>query len=179
MNICVFCSSRSSLSKDTFEQAELFSKRLVEKGHGFVYGGGNAGLMGFFADQIIALKGTSIGVMPERTFPQEVAHQGLTELIYTPDMLARKGKMMEISDAFVIFPGGIGTMDEVLEVITWQTIYKGNKPIIFFNWQGFWDPFLQMLDAYSKTDLFYPETMESFRVVNQVDEIFKEIENAR
>ena len=179
MNICVFCSSRSSLSKETFEQADLFSEQLVAQGHGFVYGGGNAGLMGHFADKVIALNGKSIGVMPEKTFPQEVAHLGLTELIYTADMLARKGKMMDISDAFVMFPGGIGTMDEALEVITWQTIYKVNKPIVFFNWQGFWDPFLKMLEAYSKTELFYPETMESFKVVNQVQEIFKEIENAR
>lgn len=179
MNICVFCSSRSQLSQSTFEQSRKFIELLVSKGHGFVYGGGNAGLMGFLADLVVKGGGHSIGVMPEKTFPQEVAHQGLSELIYTGDMLSRKGKMMEVSDAFVIFPGGIGTMDEILEVITWQTIYKHDKPIVFFNWEGFWDPFLEMLKTYStQTELFYPETMESFKVVSQVSDIFKEIEHA-
>lgn len=80
---------------------------------------------------------------------------------------------MELSDAFVIFPGGIGTMDEAIEVMTWKTIYKFEKPIVFFNWQGFWDPFLEMLKSYERTELFYPETMASFQVVDNVADLME------
>lgn len=179
MNVCIFCSSKSDLSESTFAQAKIFSEKLAEKNHGFVYGGGNGGLMGFFADQLIELGAKTIGVIPDGAFSQEVAHQGLTELIYTKDMLDRKGKMMELSDAFVIFPGGIGTMDEAIEVMTWETVYKLSKPIVFFNWEGFWDPFFKMLKEYEKTNLFYPETMKSFKVVDNVDDLFKELENVQ
>ncbi len=175
MNICVFCSSKSNLSASVFDQAKLFSKKLVQNDDSFVYGGGADGLMGFFADEILALGGRAYGVMPEKTFPQEAAHKGLTELHYTQDMLDRKRLMMDLSDAFVIFPGGIGTMDEALEVITWATVYKAiKKPIVFFNWEGFWDPFFEMLRQFEKTGLFYTETMQSFVSVKTVEEIFKE-----
>ena len=178
MNVCIFCSSKSDLSQETFDEAKKISHFLAENSHGFVYGGGAVGLMGFFADQIVSLGGTSIGVIPEGAFEQEVAHQGLTELIYTKDMLDRKRVMMERSDAFVIFPGGIGTMDEALEVLTWKTIYKFDKPIIFFNIDGFWDPFLQMLKAYEKTGLFYPETMRAFKVVDNMNDLIGEMHRA-
>lgn len=179
MNICVFCSSRSNLPQKTFDQAHLFCERLAAEKDGFVYGGGAQGLMGYFANTLIELDAKTIGVMPEKCFPQEAAHQGLTELIYTADMMDRKRKMMMLSDAFVIFPGGIGTMDEAIEVLTWKTVYKFEKPIIFFNYDGFWDPFLAMLKTYEKTGLFYPETMKSFVVVDTVDALFEEIHGAR
>ena len=174
-NVCVFCSSKSDLSPSTFEQATLFSEKLAKNDLGMVYGGGMLGLMGHFADRVNEFGGTTIGVMPNGAFEQEVAHKGLTELIYTDDMLDRKRKMMELSQAFVIFPGGIGTMDEALEVITWKTIYKFEKPIVFFNWEGFWNPFLEMLKAYEKTKLFYPETMASFTVVDNVSDLMEAI----
>ncbi len=175
MNICVFCSSKSDLEPSVFDQAKLFSKKLVENGDSFVYGGGAEGLMGFFADEVLSLGGKAFGVMPEKTFPQEAAHKGLTELHYTRDMLDRKRLMMELSEAFVIFPGGIGTIDEALEVITWKTVYKDiNKPVVFFNWNGFWDPFFEMLKKFEKTNLFYPETMKSFKSVNSVEDVLKE-----
>lgn len=176
MNICVFCSSKKELTPSTFAQADDFCNRLVEKKHGFVYGGGLVGLMGHMADKVLENKGEAIGVIPEGLFPNEVAHPGLTELIYVEDLMARKKKMMELSDAFVIFPGGIGTLDEALEVMTWKSIKNFKKEIIFFNWEGFWDPLFDLLKHYEKEKVFYPETMESFAVANTVDEIFKELE---
>jgi len=175
MNVCVFCSSKSELSPQTFEKATEFCDQMVANDVGMVYGGGLLGLMGHFADRMIERKGKTYGVMPEGAFENEVAHQGLTELIYTNDMLDRKRKMMELSDAFVMFPGGIGTMDEAIEVITWKTIYKFEKPIVFFNIENFWDPFLEMLKSYEKTKLFYPETMKAFKVVDTIDDLMREI----
>ena len=175
MNVCVFCSSKSSLTESTFDQATLFCDELIKKKMGLLYGGGKLGLMGHFADQMIERGGNTIGVIPTGAFENELAHLGLTQLIYTKDMLDRKREMMELSQAFVVFPGGIGTMDEAIEVMTWKTIYKFNKPIVFFNWEGFWDPFLQMLKSYEKTGLFYPETMASFKVVDNVHSLMKEL----
>jgi uncharacterized protein (TIGR00730 family) len=176
MRVCVFCSSKASLTASTFAQAEVFCDQLQKRGDGFVYGGGAQGLMGFFADQLVQRKVETIGVFPNGTFEQELAHQGLNELIYTEDMLDRKRKMMELSQVFVVFPGGIGTLDEAIEVLTWKTVYPITKPLIFFNWEGFWDPFLAMLKAYEKTGLFYPQTMDAFKVVNTVSEIFEVID---
>jgi uncharacterized protein (TIGR00730 family) len=173
MNVCIFCSSKSDLSPSTFEQATLFCDKLQAQGHSLVYGGGLLGLMGHFADRMLERSGRVIGVMPEATFENEVAHQGLTELVYTKDMLDRKRVMMQRSEAFVIFPGGIGTMDEAIEVITWKTIYKFDKPIVFFNWENYWNPFLEMLKSYEKTNLFYPETMQAFQVVENMDELME------
>lgn len=178
MRVCVFCSSKSSLPAAVFEQAEQFCQRLAQRGDGFVYGGGAQGLMGFFADHLIQLGAETIGVFPEKTFPQELAHTGLTQLIYTEDMLARKRKMMELSDAFVVFPGGIGTIDEAVEVLTWKTVYKFQKPLIFFDHQGFWQPFLKMLSEYEKTGLFYPETRDAFQVVESLDQLFEVLDES-
>ena len=173
MNVCVFCSSKSDLSQSTFDQATLFAEKLAASRIGLVYGGGIAGLMGHFADKIMGCGGSAIGVMPKGAFQPEVEHKNLTEMIYTQDMMDRKRKMMEISEAFVVFPGGIGTMDEAIEVMTWKTIYKFEKPILFFNWEGFWDPFMEMLKSYDKTNLFYPETMASFKVVDNVNDLME------
>lgn len=174
MKVCVFCSSKSELSENVFGRAREFSEKLVEAGDSFVYGGGAAGLMGFIADEVIKKGGETYGVIPEKAFPQEVAHQGLTKLYYTKDMLDRKKLMMDLADAFVIFPGGIGTMDEALEVMTWKTVYKFKKPIVFFNIDGFWNPFFDMLKVYQKTGLFYPETMTSYVVVDSVKKVLEE-----
>jgi uncharacterized protein (TIGR00730 family) len=179
MNICVFCSSRSNLDSSVFEQAKDFCDYLVKNKDVFIYGGSKDGLMGFFADQLIKQKAQTIGVIPTGAFDQEVSHKGLTELIQTKDMLDRKKKMMDLADAFVIFPGGIGTMDEALEVITWETVYKKAKPILFFNWQNFWTPFFNMLKEYEKTNLFYPETMTSFKSFHNLKELCEELEDAR
>ena len=173
MNICVFCSSKEELVEKIKTDADIFCDELLKNDHSFVYGGGAVGLMGYFADKLSESGGKTYGVMPEGAFEHEVAHKNLTELHYTKDMLDRKRMMMELSDAFVIFPGGIGTIDEALEVLTWKTIYKFKKPIVFYNWNGFWNPFLDMLKAYEKTKLFYPETMEAFVVVDDVKDIVK------
>ena len=178
MNVCVFCSSKMIFPKIVLQQAEKFCHELVRRDFGFVYGGAACGLMGYLADQIINLGGKSLGIIPKEAFKDEVAHQGLTELIQTQDLLDRKRLLMEHSQAFIIFPGGIGTMDEALEVITWKTIYHFKKPILFFNWEGFWDPFLDMLKIYENKNLFYERTMKSFKVANNLDHLFKELDRA-
>ena len=173
MRICVFCSSKSSLSASTFAEAEVFCEKIAARKDSFVYGGGAQGLMGFFADHLIKRGVKTVGVFPNGTFDQELEHKGLTELVYTEDMLDRKRKMMELSDAFVVFPGGIGTLDEAIEVLTWKTVYDIKKPLVFFNWEGFWNPFFDMLKLYEKTGLFYPKTMDAFKSVTTVNEIFE------
>lgn len=176
MKICVFCSSRKELSASTFEQATHFCKGLVARDMDLVYGGGLEGLMGFMADAVLAEGGKAYGVFPEGIFPNEVAHNGLTQLILTKDMMERKRKMMEMSDAFVVFPGGIGTLDEALEVITWKSIGCLEKPILFFNWEGFWDSFAHLLKDYEARGVFHPKTLDTFQYVDSVDDIFARLQ---
>ncbi len=178
MRVCVFCSSKASLSASTFQEAEAFCEKLAARQDSFVYGGGAQGLMGFFADHLIKRGVKTVGVFPNGTFDQELEHRGLTELVYTDDMLDRKRKMMELSDAFVVFPGGIGTIDEAIEVLTWKTVYDIQKPLVFFNWEGFWNPFFDMLKEYQNTGLFYPKTMDAFRTVETVNEIFEVLDES-
>ena len=179
MNICVFCSSKNDLSPVIFEQAKEFCHKLVQKGHRLVYGGGAVGLMGFMADEVLIKKGEVIGIMPNGCFENEVAHTGLTELIYTEDLMGRKRKMMEISDAFVVFPGGIGTIDEAVEVITWKSIVGFKKEIIFLNSENYWNPFFDLLNHYQNMNVLYPETLAAFKVASEVDSLFTELENAK
>lgn len=179
MNICVFCSSKNDLSPVIFEQAKEFCQKLVQKGHRLVYGGGAVGLMGFMADEVLIKKGEVIGIIPAGHFENEVAHTGLTELIYTVDLMDRKRKMMDISDAFVVLPGGIGTIDEAIEVITWKSIVGFTKPIVFLNSDNYWNPFFDLLNHYQKMNVLYPETLQTFKVANKVDSIFEEFENAK
>lgn len=178
MNVCVFCSSKTDVSESVFQEAGSFCRKLVRRGFGFVYGGAACGLMGYLANRIIELGGYSLGIIPKGVFKDEVAHRGLTELIQTQDLLDRKRLLMEHSRAFIIFPGGLGTMNEALEVITWKTIYGFEKPILFFNWEGFWNPFLDMLKTYERKNLFYGETMKSFKAVDNLDDLFRELDHA-
>ena len=176
MKICVFCSSRKELSPSTFEQAKDFCKGLVDREMELVYGGGLEGLMGFMADAVLAEGGKVYGVFPDGIFPNEVAHDNLTQLIMTEDMMERKRKMMEMSDAFVVFPGGIGTLDEALEVMTWKSIGCFKKPILFFNWEGFWDSFHELLKDYESRGVFHPKTLDTFEFVNTVEDLFTRLQ---
>jgi uncharacterized protein (TIGR00730 family) len=111
-----------------------------------VYGGGNVGLMGTLADACLSSGGEVIGVIPEHLVSLEVAHHGITKLIRVSSMHERKRRMVDLSEAFLILPGGIGTMDEFFEIFTWQQLGLHQKPIGILNIEGFFDPLLILLD---------------------------------
>ena len=148
LRICVFCGSSSGVRPDYAELARDIGRALVSRGVGLVYGAGNVGLMGIVADEVLAGGGEVIGVIPERLVAMEVAHQGLTELHVVEDMHSRKALMVERSDAFLTIPGGIGTMDEFFETLTWSYLGYHAKPCGLLNASGYYDPLVGLIDHF-------------------------------
>ena len=144
--ICVFCGS-SMGSDPLFEQtARQLGKYLAENNMILVYGGGSRGLMGVIADSVLENGGEAIGVIPEFMDKLEVAHGDLTELHIVDSMHSRKQKMADLSDGFVTLPGGMGTLDETVEILTWAQLGLHKKPVGLLNVAGYFDPLIQYMD---------------------------------
>jgi uncharacterized protein (TIGR00730 family) len=120
---------------------------LGSEGYGVVYGGGNIGLMGVVADTVLAAGGEVIGVMPSHLTQREIAHRGITELHETSSMHERKAKMIDLADAFVALPGGVGTLEELSEVLSWARIGLHSKPMAVLDTLGYYRPLLEFLDS--------------------------------
>ncbi len=135
-SVAVFCGSRVGVSPAYRQAAVAFGEGLAKAGMQLVYGGGRIGLMGALADGAISAGGTVIGVIPDFLQRWEVAHSGCTELIVTDTMHPRKRRMFELSDAFVVFPGGLGTFDETFEILTWRQLKLHDKPIFICDIDG-------------------------------------------
>lgn len=133
MDVCVFCGSNPGHDPMLVDVAAELGRTLAEQGHGLVYGGGRVGLMGVVADAALAAGGAVCGVLPRGLADREVGHTGLTELIVTDSMHARKQTMADRSDGFVALPGGYGTLDEVVEILTWNQIGIIAKPVAFLD----------------------------------------------
>ena len=143
--ICVYCSSSNQIAKEYFDDARVLARHLVQQDITLVYGGGSSGLMGCLADEVLTHKGRVIGIIPDFMKQVEWAHTGVTELHVVGDMHERKKKFLDGTDALVALPGGCGTLEELLEVITLKRLGLYSKPIIIVNLNGFYDPLLEML----------------------------------
>ena len=146
-SVAVFCGSRPGCSSEFRAAAAALGRGLAQAGMRLVFGGGRVGLMGAVADAALAAAGTVVGVIPEFLTRLEVAHGGLSELIVTDSMHARKQRMYELSDAFVVLPGGIGTLDEAVEVITWRQLRLHDKPILLCDVAGSAAPLVAAIDV--------------------------------
>jgi uncharacterized protein (TIGR00730 family) len=155
--ICVFTGSRYGASSAYAGAAEQLARDLVERGFGLVYGGGNVGLMNVMADAVLALGGHVTGVIPNALVSKEVAHRGLSELRVVNSMHERKALMAELSDGFIALPGGIGTMEEFFEVLSWAQLGIHNKPCGLLNVSGYYDPLIQFLDQAVSQDFVKPK----------------------
>lgn len=144
---------------------------LVKKGHSLVYGGAKVGLMGLMADETLAKGGKVVGYLPGGLFPLEIPHRGLSELVETKDLFERKQLMMENSDVFLILPGGVGTLDEFFEVLTWKSLNCFDKPIVIFNADGFWNSLLAMLDDLQSKKVLTSNLMDCFKTCNTLEEL--------
>ena len=145
-SVCVYCGSGPGTDPQFIEGATAFGKTLAENGVGLVYGGGSIGLMGAVAKATLDNGGTVTGIIPEFLTVRENALKRAQELIVTKDMHERKQLMFDRSDAFVALPGGIGTLEELVEQLTWAQLGRHTKPILLANIAGFWDPLLVLLD---------------------------------
>jgi uncharacterized protein (TIGR00730 family) len=146
-SLCVYCGSSFGNSPHYASAARALAKEMVEQGIGLVYGGGKVGLMGVVADEVLALGGMATGVIPQALFDKEVGHTGLNELHVVQNMHERKALMATLADGFVALPGGIGTLEELFEILTWSQLGFHQKPVGVLNVEGFYDgliAFLQM-----------------------------------
>ena len=144
--VCVFCGSREGSRPDYAEAARRMGEELAERGIGLVYGGGKVGLMGAVADAALAAGGEVVGVIPEALVLREVSHPGLTELHVVGSMHERKAMMADLSHGFVALPGGYGTLEEFLEVLSWAQLSIHEKPCALLDVAGYWGPLIGLFD---------------------------------
>ena len=142
--VCVFCGASSGRRAAYVEAARAFGTLLAERGIGLVYGGGRVGLMGAVADGALAGGGEAIGVIPQELVDRELAHPGLTELRIVGSLHERKAQMAELADAFVALPGGFGTLDELMEQLTWSQLGLHRKPVGLLDVEGYWAPLIAL-----------------------------------
>ena len=145
--LCVFCGSSVGARPAYAASARQVAAALAGRGIGLVYGGGGIGLMGVLADAVLAARGEAIGVIPRALATREIAHQGLTQLRIVGSMHERKALMAGLADAFLVLPGGMGTLDELCEILTWAQLGLHAKPVGLVDVRGYWRPFLAFLDA--------------------------------
>ncbi len=175
--VCVFTGSREGRGSAYRRVAERLGKILAERNICVVYGGGHVGLMGILADAALAGGGEVIGVIPQGMVDMEVAHEGLTELRVVETMHERKATMEKLSDGFIVLPGGVGTLEEMIEVISW--IYLGiiQKPIGLINQDGYYDPLLSLF-KHSAEEGFMSDSFERLFVVgNNPEDVLSRMEN--
>jgi uncharacterized protein (TIGR00730 family) len=145
--MCVLCGSREGDDPAYREAAIRLGTLMARRGVRLVYGGGSIGLMGVIADAVLGAGGEAIGVIPDFLVRYEVGHRRLTELVITGSMHDRKRQMFEMADAFVVLPGGLGTLDETFEIVTWKQIRLHDSPIVVLDVGGYWAPLRTLIEA--------------------------------
>ncbi|HME22445.1 MAG TPA: TIGR00730 family Rossman fold protein [Acetobacteraceae bacterium] len=173
--VAVFCGSRTGNDPAYRAAAQTLGHGLAEAGIRLVYGGGRIGLMGVMADAALAAGGTVLGVIPEFLTRREVMHEGISELVITASMHARKQKMFEAADAFISLPGGLGTLDETIEIITWRQLGLHTKPVLICDVAGSAAPFLATIEAAIAAEFAYPGTRELYEVVDGVPALLRQL----
>ena len=155
--ICVFCGSAVGVRPEYAATARDLGHTIAEREYGLVFGGGSVGLMGVAANAALAAGGEAVGVIPDVIVDLEVGHNGLTELCVVRSMHERKAMMAERSDAFIALPGGFGTMDEFMEIVTWAQLGIHSKPCVLVNVAGYYDPLLRFLEFAVEDGFIRPE----------------------
>ncbi len=167
-NICVYCGSNAGANPAYAEAAREFGERMAKDGIGLVYGGGGLGLMGALARSVLDNGGRVTGIIPAFLSAKEHMLRDVTELIVVDDMHQRKKLMFDKSDAFVALPGGIGTLEELVEQLTWAQLGRHAKPILLVNIDDFWAPFLTLLQHMSEEAFIRPDMDVRFLTVAKV-----------
>ena len=177
-SLCVFCGSKAGTDPACHEAAVGLGILMARRGVRLVYGGGGIGLMGVLSDAVLESGGEAVGVIPDFLVNYEVANPRLTETAVTGSMHERKQRMFELSDGFVVLPGGLGTLDEAIEVITWKQLQLHAKPVVVVNVGGYWDPLAALVDGVIGGGFAHAGVAELFTVVDGVDDVFEALESA-
>jgi len=176
--VCVYCGSGPGTNPQFVEAATAFGKILAENGVSLVYGGGSIGLMGAIAKSTLDHGGTVIGIIPDFLVSRENAMASVQEMIVTPDMHERKRLMFERSDAFVALPGGIGTLEELVEQLTWKQLGRHSKPVLLANVDGFWEPLLALLTHMRATEFIRPSLAVDILKAERIEDILPRLRAA-
>ena len=177
-SIAVFCGASTGNRPALAAAAQRFGQRLAEHGITLIYGGGRNGLMGLTADAVLAGGGQVVGIIPGHLHHREVQHQGLTELLIVDSMHTRKRLMFERADAFVALPGGLGTLDETIEIITWRQLGLHDKPILLVDQDGYWQPLLGLFEHIVEARFAQPQARTLWQVVDGVDAVLPALAEA-
>ncbi|MFD2585090.1 TIGR00730 family Rossman fold protein [Pedobacter vanadiisoli] len=166
-SVCVYCGSNFNGDVQLRNAIKQLAETLVKQQIKLVYGGGSVGVMGVLANDVLELGGLVTGIIPQFLMDKEVGHKGITEMIVTENMHQRKQKMADLSDGFVILPGGFGTLEEFFEVLTWLQLGLHNKPIGVLNVNGFYDPLFAQMDIMVQSKFLKPANRDL--VFNEAD----------
>ncbi len=174
--LCVYCASSDRLDPKYYAAAAELGREMVMRGWGLVYGGGRTGIMGAIARAVTQNGGRVVGVIPEFMKARELAYAEADELHTVITMRERKLMMETHADGFVALPGGWGTLEEIMEILTLRQLDLVTKPCVFLNQDGFYDPLLRLFDRMLADNFFKASNLELFRVANTVAEVFDQLE---
>jgi uncharacterized protein (TIGR00730 family) len=171
-SLCVYCGSSDRGPAAHRDAARAFGREMAHRGIRLVYGGGRVGVMGTLADAVLDGGGTVTGIIPDFLMRHEVGHAGVTQLEVVTTMHERKARMAELSDGFVVLPGGLGTLDELFEIVTWKQLGLHTKPIVVVNSAGYWDGLRAMIAAIVTAGYARAENAELAAFVDDIDDVF-------
>jgi hypothetical protein len=170
--LCVFCGSRAGVDPAHEAAARHLGHAIADRGIGLVYGGGDIGLMSIVARAALENGGHVTGIIPKFIQEFEVGNPGVSELIVVESMHERKALMFEKSDGFISLPGGLGTLDETIEMITWKQLQQHSKPIVLIDINHYWRPFLELVESVAIGGYGHHGIKDLFSVVDDVDKVF-------
>jgi uncharacterized protein (TIGR00730 family) len=176
--VCVYCGSGPGSNPKFVESARTFGRALAENNIRLVYGGGSIGLMGAIADSVADHGGEVTGIIPDFLKARELMFKRAHEMIVTRDMHERKRLMFERADAFIALPGGVGTLEELVEQMTWAQLGRHKKPILIANIERFWDPLCGLLDHMRKLEFIRAGLTINLLVADRVDDILSKLSEA-
>jgi len=174
--VCVYCGSSDKINRVYIEAARQMGVTIAKRGLRLVYGAGSTGLMGAVADGALEAGGEVIGVMPKIFDTPQLAHQGITRYEVVKDLHTRKARIAEISDGFIALPGGYGTLEELLEILTWAQIGLHSKPIGLLNTNGYYDALLAFFDQIEREGFMYAEHQSLYRCASEPEKLLDMME---
>lgn len=177
--LCVYCGSAASVDPAYRNAAIDLGRRLAASGVELIYGGGRVGMMGLIANSVLDSGGTVTGIIPAMLHDAELAHHGVNELVIVGSMHERKHKMFEMADGFAVLPGGLGTLDETFEIITWKLLALHDKPIIILDTEGYWQPLVRLIEHTIDHGFARKNVAELYTVVDTVDALMDALASSR
>ena len=179
MKICVYGAASSLIDNSYIEAGKELGRKMVERGHGLVFGGGSHGMMGAVVDGVAEKSGYSLGIIPKffEEAGSEISANNCTDYIYTETMRERKRELEENSNAFIVTPGGIGTLDEFFEILTLKQLGRHNKPIVIYNINRFFDEVDAMMDKSIEKQFITNDCKELYSIFDHIDDMLHYLEN--